>query len=171
MWKIIENYPMYRVNENGEIMFIGDKYHKQHIMKQHIASNGYNMLTLRDKDGKKHHVLVHRLVAKAFIPNPDNLPQVGHLDEDRQNNRADNLCWCTAKQNNNYGDHNKRVSEATMNKKGKKVRQYSLEGEFIKEYPSTREVQRQTGFFSSNIVNACNLPDRTAYNYKWKYAN
>lgn len=62
------------------------------------------------KDGCVKRYNVHRLVAQAFIPNPNNLPEINHLDEDKTNNCVDNLEWCTAKYNSNYGNRNKKIS-------------------------------------------------------------
>ena len=79
------------------------------ILSQSFAGCGYKSVML-SKDGcvKRHNV--HRLVAQAFIPNPNNLPEINHLDEDKTNNCVDNLEWCTPKYNSNYGNRNKKIS-------------------------------------------------------------
>ena len=92
------------------------KYDKENgkIMKPSRSTKGYLQLDLR-LDGRKSehrvHLAIHRLVARAFLPNPENLPQVNHKDEDKENNRVDNLEWCTNKYNHNYGTHNERVAQ------------------------------------------------------------
>ena len=70
-----------------------------------LSKNNYGYIRVHlSKNGIKTGFRVHRLVAQAFLPNPDNLPEVNHLDEDKTNNRVDNLEWCDRKYNNNYGD-------------------------------------------------------------------
>jgi len=87
------------VNDNGRVY---DKPIAGKVMGQTVKSNGYKSVTLT-KDGKCKAFYVHRLVAEAFIPNPDNLPMVNHKDEDKTNNFAENLEWCTNEYNVNYG--------------------------------------------------------------------
>lgn len=89
------------VSKNGDITYYRKK--KEHIMSQPYSSNGYKQICL-SKNGKTRLFRVHRLVAEAFIENPDRLPEVNHIDESRDNNRADNLEWCTHKYNNRYGN-------------------------------------------------------------------
>jgi hypothetical protein len=82
-------------------------------MKQNVHSKGYKVVSLT-KDGKTKTVFVHRIVAEAFISNPNNLPMVNHKDEDKTNNFAENLEWCTAKYNRSYGK--------AIEKQAKKIR-------------------------------------------------
>ena len=134
------------------------------------------------KDGVAKNYKVHYLVAKAFIPNPDNLPQVNHKDENKTNNFVwvnpdgsidpdkSNLEWCEAEYNANYGTRNKRISETMTNGKlSKPVLQFSLSGEFIKEYPSVMEAYRQTGTYDSSISQCCNGKRQSAGGYIWQY--
>ena len=72
-------------------------------MSPSSADKKHYMEVNLSKNNKVTHYLIHRLVAQAFIPNPNNLPQVNHKDENRENNRVDNLEWCTAEYNTNYG--------------------------------------------------------------------
>ena len=84
---------------------------------------------------------VHRLVAQAFIPNPDNLPEVNHKDEDTTNNRVDNLEWCSSKYNSNYGVG----SLVRYQQKSYRVARIDKDGNILREYPSLLEAARQTG--------------------------
>jgi len=105
-WKPINGFDGYYISSFGRVW--SDKQ-KCRFMKPHSTGNGYLMVSLYIKN-KQHPKLVHRLVAEAFIPNPNKFPQVNHKDETKDNNRADNLEWCTSKYNNNYGTTKERHS-------------------------------------------------------------
>jgi hypothetical protein len=113
---------------------------------------------------------VHRLVAIAFIPNPNNLPFINHKDENPRNNHVSNLEWCDLSYNNNYGNANIKRSKALINDKAKSkpVYQYSLDGKYIATYPSTMEAERQTG--ANHIPDVCNGRRGKSGGYVWKYA-
>lgn len=107
-WKDIVDYEgLYEVSSFGRVRSL-DRYdnrncfRKGHILKQNNNGRGYMSVYLC-LNGKIKTYKVHRLVAQAFIPNPDNLPQVNHKDEDKTNNSVENLEWCDNKYNNNYG--------------------------------------------------------------------
>lgn len=102
IWKDIKGYEgLYQVSNLGRIKSLGNlQNRKEKLLKVNIY-NGYCIVYLY-KNNKKKSYLCHRLVAEAFIPNPDNLPQVNHKDENKLNNRVDNLEWCTSKYNVNY---------------------------------------------------------------------
>lgn len=130
---------------------------------------GYFRVGLYRNDEYKH-FFVHRLVAEAFIPNPLNLPQVNHKNENKQDNRVENIEWISAIGNSNHGTRNSRISKNNTNGKlSKPVLQYSLDGKFIKEWSSVCEVQRQLGFHQSNISACCNGKRRYAHSFIWKY--
>lgn len=113
----------------------------------------------------------HRLIAELFIPNPDNLPQVNHINEIKDDNRVENLEWCDNKYNSTYGTHVERVRSATTNGKlSKKVYQYALDGSFVREFPSAKEVQRQLGYDNGTISKCCHGKLKHAYGYVWRYA-
>ena len=96
-----------QVNDNGRIY---DKPIHGAMLKQTNHSRGYKTVALT-KYGKTKQEYVHRIVASAFIPNPDNLPAVNHKDEDKTNNFVDNLEWCTVSYNNTYGEKTKKQAE------------------------------------------------------------
>ena len=166
MWRDIKNYEgRYQVNENGEVRSLNyNRSGKVQVLKQRENTDGYCQVKLY-KNGIKKLYYVHRLVADAFIPNPDNLPQVNHKDENPRNNRLFNLEWCTNEYNLNYGTRNQRSSSS----RSKSVKQYSLDGIFIDEYPSTHEVNRKLGFNQGLISAVCIGKYNQAYGYRWSY--
>jgi len=150
-----------------------------------ITKLGYCSVELFNK-GKSKRFLIHRLVAQHFIPNPDNLPQVNHKDENPRNNCVDNLEWCTAKYNMNYGngaktrhlkiDYTKPIYRELAIKNSmamrKPVLQFSRSGEFIKKYASSADASRAMGARSTSHITECckhNKRYKTAYGYKWEY--
>lgn len=101
VFRPVEGYEgLYEVSNLGRVKSL--KWGKERILKPGMDGCGYLKANLY-KEGKIKHFMVHRLVAQAFIPNPEGLPQINHKDEDKTNNRVDNLEWCTAKYNSNYG--------------------------------------------------------------------
>lgn len=104
---------LYGVTIYGDIW----SYRKQRFLSPCLTKRGYRMVIL-SKDGHQKHEYVHRLVAQAYIKNPDNLPQVNHKDEDKTNNNVENLEWCTGTYNVNYGTGKKR----SVRKRSYKIR-------------------------------------------------
>lgn len=116
------------------------KFIKGGIMHPKKDKDGYLIIILY-KNGKDTTYKMHRLVAQAFIPNPDNLPYINHKDEDKQNNLPNNLEWCTAKYNYNYGSCKWRSGA----KRKKPIIQYDLNGKKIKEFDGVVEAIKETG--------------------------
>lgn len=106
----------YLVSNMGRVLSTWKK--KRHILKPYIVGPGYKVVKLTDDDGNTHQFYVHRLVAQSFIANPDNLSEINHKDEDKLNNRADNLEWCTKLYNMRYGTW---VERAKLTKKRKEI--------------------------------------------------
>lgn len=128
IWKPIIGYEgLYEISNLGRVKSL-PKYHKTRfsgyikkckILKPRIDSYGYLMVALC-KDKKQKNFLIHRLVAKHFIANPNNYDSINHKDECKTNNNVNNLEWCTRYYNNNYGTRNKRMSE-TLKMKGRRI--------------------------------------------------
>lgn len=154
--------------KNGKMNFLV----KGKIRKLQKAHDGYLRVTL-NKNGNAKKYFVHRLVMYAFCPNPDpdKYTQINHKNEITNDNRPENLEWCTQTYNNNYGGRIAKQANALVNgKRAKAVGQYTLNGKLVKIWPSTRECGRH-GFKHSG-VGACCLGKWTSYKgYKWKYVN
>lgn len=121
-WKDIKGYEgLYQISNLGNVKSLKKKAGKstrsERLIKTHFDKDGYVYATLC-KNNKTHLATIHRLIAEAFIPNPNNLPQINHKDEDKTNNSIDNLEWCTCKYNINYGT---RTERAFMKRRGGKV--------------------------------------------------
>lgn len=172
-WKDKKDYEgLYQISNWGRVKsldrWVKSCYGTKQLKKGQVLQiyndlNGYSCVRL-SKDGKHTNFLVHRLVAEAFIDNPDNLPCVNHKDEDKQNNHYLNLEWCTHKYNVNYGNRNKKVAE----KLSKPVLQYTLDGQFVKEWKSIKECGRN-GFVSANIYKCCNGKRKKHKGFIWRY--
>ena len=135
-----------------------------HIVPQYIH-NGYYQVTLK-KDGHQHPYTVHRLVAKAFLLNPNGLPQVNHIDENRLNNNVNNLEWVTKRQNMNHGTLQQRLK---LKRKHVQVNQYSMEGELLNTYFSIREAGRLAGVCHQSIRRCLLGSLKSTGGYKWGY--
>ena len=157
-WKPVVGYEgLYMVSNWGRVKSI--KFGKERILKPVTNSSGYLLVGLYKNNIEKKYS-VHRLVAEAFIPNPYNLPQVNHRDENKLNNNVDNLEWCTNEYNINYGTRTERYSKSVL--------QYTLDGEFVGEWPSTRECGRN-GFNQGSVSACCRGELKTHKGFIWRY--
>lgn len=138
------------------------------IMKHSKNNSGYCTICLH-KDNKPKTFLLHRVVAQAFIPNPNNLPEVNHKDENKENNNVDNLQWCTRVFNNNYGKLNKDGRRKSRKHRMKKVAQYTIDGKLIATYDGLRVAKEQTGINNLGIARCCEGILKTSGGYVWKY--
>ena len=176
IWVNISDYPIYWVSNLGNVK--SKKYnnktntYKELVLKQHTDKYGYLYVGLSIGNRKIKFFKVHRLVAKYFLSTYRDTLQVNHIDENKTNNKVDNLEMCDNKYNCTYG------SRKTLHTKP--VLQYSLDGQLVREWSSTREIERVLGFSNVGISNCCRgklkdshsnniYPVHKAYGYIWKY--
>ena len=188
IWKDIKGYEkMYQISNYGRIKslsrFINSckqyssigYYSKEKIIKQSVSKTGYYICTLC-KNGKTRTFKVHRLIAEAFIDNPNNLPIINHKDGNKLNNSIDNMEWCDYSHNNKEA-YKQGLKESNLKwivelnkRKRKKVNQYDLNNNFIKQYKSVHEAENETKAHHVNIIKVCKGQRITAGGYKWRYA-
>lgn len=193
VWKDIKGYEgLYQINNIGQVKSLSKIDFRGHIRKEKflkIHNNRGYLRVILCKNGHCTNYQVHRLVAEAFLPNPNNYPQVNHKTEIKSENivwlnedgsisyEKTTIEWCSIDYNNNYGTRNIRIS---LNAKGKHINrtdlskvvlQFDKDGNFIKEWPSAAEIQRATGIQYSSICKCCrNVPRYlSAGGYIWKY--
>ena len=179
-WKDIVGYENeYQINQFGEIRTLKDspKLKKYDVLKPQISKrNGY-VYQMLYKNGKEKLLRVHRLVAMAFLPNSNNLPQVNHKDGNKQNNSVDNLEWCEQSDNMKHAyknglqipSENQRKAIINTNKlKQKKVCQIK-DGEVINTFSGISEASRQTKISISCISRCCNLKRKSTNGYEWRF--
>lgn len=152
IWKDIEGYEdLYEVSDEGRVR----NKKTGRILKAGKDTGGYLYINLC-KDGEPKPKSIHRLVAQSFIPNPLNLSEVNHIDEDKTNNNVDNLEWISHQDNIDYS-------------KSKAVNQYFPNGKLFATYKSINEASRQTGINQGSICLCCKGKLKTSGGFIWKY--
>lgn len=165
IWKRIKDFPDYKVSNWGRVKsYKRDKVNGK-LMKLTKNNSGYLSVNLTDKTGLQFTSYVHRLVSEAFVPNPENKSDVNHIDEDKSNNRVDNLEWMTHKENCNHGTRNERAGKSRGRALRKKVKCVET-GEV---YPSVKEATKQTKIGS--IDKACRGVYEKAGGFHWLYVD
>lgn len=161
-WRPIKDYEgLYEVSNFGRVKSLcAGRWKNTMLRKPQPTQNGYMAVMLK-KSGKVRQITIHRLVAIAFLDNPDGLREVNHKDEDKKNNRADNLEWCTRKYNQNYNEHYKIYY--------KPVIQLTKDGTKVGRYESLKEAQKATGIPSSYISGVLRGRRRTTGGFRWQY--
>lgn len=177
IWKPIVGYDGYEVSNLGRVRSLDRIDSRNHFIKGKIISlnkrKGEYLSFSLCKNGKVKAVNVHRIVAQAFIPNPNNYSIVNHKDENPLNNCVDNLEWCTHKHNMNWGNINIKRAESLGYGKNNPfsipILQFDKNGNFIKEWASTMDVQRELHINHSNIIKCCKSKLKTTGGFIWKY--
>lgn len=181
VWKPVVGYEgLYEVSSFGRVRSIdrittnslGRKYFsKGVILKWALNRGGYPIVGL-SLHGKYYSRTIHRLVAEAFIGNPNNLPSINHKDEDKTNNKVENLEFCTVKYNNNYGNHNTKQSATRRADPNltKSVLKLSLTGEILKKYSCVRDVITD-GYKERTVGQVCRFERYSAYGYLWIFSS
>lgn len=175
IWLPIKGYENYHISNIGRVKSLErtDSYtlngktiyrHKKEIiLKQCYDGNGYLMVRLFNTVSPKGRLFkVHRLVGEVFIPNPNNLPCINHIDEDKTNNVVENLEWCDVSYNNKYGTRLTRAIE----KEKIPIEAFDTYGNIILQFESVNEAKRN-GFL--NAGECCRGKYKTCGGYKWRY--
>lgn len=174
-WKRIDLYPDYLISPKGDIYSLK----KRRLLKQKIQSNGYYAVCVFDKYGKEKTVLVHRLVAMAYIPNPENKPQINHIDGNKQNNHVSNLEWVTGSENQKHAYRNglNKFDEVDwenlkkLHEKRKKpvVKIDRFTNKILAKYESIKEAGEKNSIDYKQIHATCKGKQPTAHGFKWAY--
>ena len=179
IWKDIIGFEgLYKISNLGRVKSLGKGKSTnplncvEKIMKNGLSKRGYEKIKLM-KDGSYYYHSIHRLVAINFIDNPENKPQVNHIDGNKSNNKVSNLEWNTPKENIQHSFDNglniQRVGKDSPC--SKQVFQLDLDGNILKEWGSINEIKRELGYNSTGISRCCRKMPKynTAYGYKWEY--
>ena len=169
IWLDVPGFPGYQVSNAGRVKSFRSG---ERILKQCNDGFGYPKVRLwRDATGMTVHV--HKIVALAFIPNPDNKPEIDHINTNRMDNRVENLRWVTRKENTNnplsISNYKKTTNIYLVNARKRKPVLQIHNGCVVAEYESTRDAERKTGISHGNILNAITGKAQHAGGYNWQY--
>lgn len=157
IWKDIPEYDGYQASNTGFVKSLNYKNTgKEKILKVWINNRGYHLITLC-KNGKPKNELLHRIIAKTFIKNPNNYTEINHIDENKSNNHVNNLEWCNRQYNCEYS-----LSKCVL--------QLTKDNKLLAVYHSIKEAERQTGFNHTNISACCRGKLKTLGGCIWRYA-
>ena len=159
-WREVKEYSNYEVNQLGEIR------HKkrQKILKPRDNNGGYQYVNFKI-NGKNTNFAVHRIVANAFIPNPNGYTEVNHKDYNKKNNCVDNLEWVSSSQNKQHSY----LKQENKKSRGKAVNQYTKEGMFLKIFDSVSDAAKELGCCVAAISNCCLGRTKTSQGFRWSF--
>lgn len=185
VWKEIKDYPNYEISNYGKVKSkeritnVGIKNQKQYLRKERILKlqkdrKGYMQVVLYNENGYKH-FKVHKLVANAFIENKENKPTIDHIDRNKENNVVSNLRYADYKEQVDNRNVDMELIKENMRKLGKKgygnrkqkIKQYDKEGNFIKEWISSREASKSLNISETSISNCVNGNSLSAGGFVW----
>ena len=184
VWKSLDflGYPDYEVSNFGKVKSLK---RNEKILNQGKHKRGYLIVVL-SKDNKRKTFTVHRLVCLAFLENPENLPMINHKNEIKTDNHVDNLEFCTAKHNSNYGTckermskslRGRKLSEETKNKisennpNRKPILQYTKDNIFIRNWDSAKSASQELKICATSITACCKGKRKSSGGFLWKYKN
>lgn len=161
-WRVIKEFDNYEVSNLGRVRNIK----KNTLMTISKKPNGYCVVKL-SKNNVARECRIHRLVAIAFIPNPNNYDCINHKNEDKTDNRVENLEWCNHQYNNTYGTRYVRQSEKIK----VPIKQCDMQGNVIKEFNSVNDAAKELGILACNISNCLHGKQKSAPRnlYTWKF--
>lgn len=159
-WKQVLEHPNYEVNSKGEIR------HKirKHILKPRSNKGGYMYVNFK-VNGKNTNFAVHRIVANAFLPNPNGYIEVNHKDYDKTNNCLENLEWVSSSTNKRHAF----LKQGNRDSRAKGVNQFSKDGKFIKTFSSVTEAAKEMNCCVSAISNCCLGRTKTSQGFRWSF--
>ena len=176
IWKDIPEYEgLYQVSNLGNIKSLPKEHNlknghgyiqKEKVLKPYKNNKGYLQVTLI-KDNKHIKKQIHRLVGEVFIKNTNHYIEINHKNENKSDNRVENLEWCNHKYNSNYGKRNKKISQAL----NKKINQYDLNGHFIRTWNSQLEIQKELNIPQANISAVIRGLYKQTHGYIWEEYN
>ena len=166
IWKDVEGFEgLYKVSSFGRIKSIRkNKFLSPYSVGNYLAVKLYDNYRIKV-------YLVHRLVALHFIPNPTNLPEINHKDEDKHNNYLYNLEWCDRVYNCNYGTGKIRLGIKSSFNKRKPVEQLTMEGEVVQIFNSAQEAGQCLNKYPSHISSCCHNKRTSAFGFKWRFTD
>lgn len=171
IWRDIKEYEgLYQISNWGNVKRLSHKrYDRNQILKErkikviYPKNKWYPYLSLC-KEGKYINKYLHRILAETFIPNPNNEPCINHIDGNKQNNSLDNLEWCS------FSHNNREAHKLGLNKgTAKTTLQYDKQGNFIKEWFSTRKAEHDLHIANGKVSDCCIGKRKTAGGFVWKY--
>lgn len=159
-WREVKEYANYEVNQFGEIR------HKKRkkILKPRSNNGGYQYVNFKI-NGKNTNFAVHRIVANAFIPNPNGYTEVNHKDYDKTNNCVNNLEWVSSSQNKQHSY----LKKENKKSRGKAVNQYTKDGVFIKTFETITDAAEELGCCVAAISNCCLGRAKTSQGFRWSF--